>query len=87
MKKSVLFVIATLVMSSAVPVFATQKDECLLASKNCKDQTDSIQQKIQKLQHAIKQGKKVYTPAELKKLQDKLNETNQLLDDMLKGGR
>jgi len=61
------------------------KDECLLASKNCRDATLSIQQKIQKLQDEINKGKKVYTKEELKKLEGKLKETENILDDMMLG--
>lgn len=72
------------------PVFAAQhemnkaqKDECLLASKDCKGSVDSIQQKIKKLDAEIKKGKKVYSAEELKKLQAKLDEANSMLDTLL----
>ncbi len=78
---------------SSVPAFPAemtkgQKDECLLASKNCASQVDSIQKKIKKLNAEIKKGDKVYSPEELKKLETKLTEANDLLDTMLglKGG-
>lgn len=90
MKKVSLLLIAAFVMSGSVSVFAMDnmsKDECLLMSKNCKDQVDTIQQKVKKLNTEIKKGKKVYTPAELKTLQDKLKETNDLLDTLLKPGK
>ncbi|MBU5636861.1 hypothetical protein KOM00_08950 [Geomonas sp. Red69] len=77
---------ATMVMTS-IPALAQQgKDECLLASQNCKDQVDSIQQKIAKLNKEIAKGKKVYTPTEIKVLQGKLREVNNQLDDLLKPG-
>ncbi len=62
-----------------------QKDECLLISKQCKDETMSIQDKMQKLQAEIQKGKRVYTPEELKKLENKLNETQKMLDELLTG--
>ena len=86
LKKSTLLVMAVLVVSGSVPAFAQQKDECLLASKNCKDQVDSIQQKIQRLNSEIKKGKKVYTAEELKVLHVKLVDVNSQLDDLLKPG-
>jgi len=90
MKKVSLLLIAAFVMSGSVSVFAMDnmsKDECLLMSKNCKDQVDTIQQKVKKLNTEIKKGKKVYTTAELKTLQDKLKETNDMLDTLLKPGK
>ena len=76
-------------MAVAVPVFAAemtkeQKDQCLLASKNCAGETDSIQKKIKKLQGEVKKGSKVYSPEEIKKLNAKLKEAEDLLDNMLK---
>lgn len=62
-----------------------QKDECLLMSKNCQDATLSIQEKIKKLQAEIKKGTKVYTPEDIKKLEDKLKETESTLDKLLTG--
>ena len=87
MKKTALLVLAVLVMSGSMPVFAAQKDDCLLASMDCSSQVDSIQQKIKRLHAEIKKGDKVYTPEELKKLNAKLKEVNAMLDDLEKPGR
>jgi hypothetical protein len=90
MKKAALFVMAVMavsVMSSNVPVYAAQKDECLLVSKNCKDEVDTIQQKIKKLNTEIKKGTKVYTPDELKILHNKLKEVNAQMDELMKPGK
>ncbi|MDA8413957.1 MAG: hypothetical protein M0023_09240 [Desulfobacteraceae bacterium] len=88
MKKIAVLMIAVFSMSVAVPVFAaemtkTQKNECLLASKGCAGQADTIQQKIKKLQAEVKKGTKVYSPDEIKKLNAKLKEANDLLDTLL----
>jgi hypothetical protein len=61
-----------------------KKDECLLISKNCQDQTLSIQEKIKRLQNEIQKGTRVYTPEELKRLEDKLKETETTLDLLLR---
>lgn len=37
------------------------KDECLVISKNRKDEVDSVQKKMKKLNAEIKKGTKVYT--------------------------
>lgn len=89
MKKLAIFICTAVMMSASVPAFAQttttgQKDECLLASRECADQVDSIQQKMKRLQNEIKKGTKVYTPDELKKLNEKLDETDRMLDHMLK---
>jgi uncharacterized protein YlxW (UPF0749 family) len=93
MKKVAMFVMAVVsfvavsVISSSPPVFAAQKDECLLVSKNCKDEVDSMQQKIKKLNAEIKKGTKVYTAEELKILHTKLKEVNAQMDALMKPGK
>jgi len=88
MRKTAILLLAAFLTSVSMPVFAEEmkstKDECLLASKNCKNEVDSIQKKIKKLETEIKKGKKVYSAEEIKKLQDKLNEAEAMLDTMLK---
>lgn len=86
MKTSAVLVLAAFVMSTSIPVFAADKDECMMASMKCKAEADSIQQNIKKLNAEIKEGKKSYSVEELNKLRDKLADANQLLTDMTKGG-
>jgi peptidoglycan hydrolase CwlO-like protein len=90
MKKMALMLTAAVFMLSAVPAFSemtsAEKNECLLASKNCTAQVDDIYKRIHKLDKEIKKGTKTYTPEELKKLQTKLKETQQLLDEMTQRG-
>jgi uncharacterized protein YlxW (UPF0749 family) len=89
MKRAMILVLSVVMLSAVAPAFAedqaqNKKDECLLISKNCKNEVDSIQQKITKLQVEIKKGKEVYSAEELKKLEQKLKEADDLLDYMLK---
>lgn len=89
MKKIAVLMIAVFSMAAAVPAFAAemtkeQKDQCLLASKGCAGEADTIQQKIKKLQAEIKKGTKVYSADEIKKLNAKLKEAEDLLDNLLK---
>ena len=89
MKRLTILLAAIFMMSATVPVFAAEmtkemKDQCMLASKECKHEADSIQQKIKKLNTEIKKGKKVYTAEELNKLNAKLKEANDILDGLLK---
>lgn len=92
MKKIAVMVMAAFMMSATVPAMAQmtkeEKDQCLLASKGCAQEVDSIQKKIRKLQAEIKKGKKVYSAEEIKKLQQKLDEADTMLDVLLgvKGG-
>lgn len=88
MRKAAVMVLAAFMMAVTVPVYAAEmskeeKDQCLLASKGCKDEVDSIQKKMKKLQAEIKKGKKVYTADEIKKLEDKLKEADDMLDKLL----
>ena len=90
MKKMALMLTAAVFMLSTAPAFAemtkAQKDECLLASKNCTSQVDDIYKRMHRLSKEIKKGTKVYTPAELKNLQDKLKETDDMLKQMEQAG-
>jgi peptidoglycan hydrolase CwlO-like protein len=91
MKRMSIVLAAAVFMATASPAFSqmtqSEKDECMLASKNCVNQVDDIYKRIHKLDKEIKKGKKVYAPAELKKLQEKLTETQELLKSMEKPGR
>ena len=89
MKRIAILIMAAFLMSATVPVFAAemtkeQKDQCLLASKECKTEVDSIQQKIKKLNAEIKKRSKAYSADEIKKLNAKLKEAEDMLDSMLK---
>ena len=87
MKKIAVILLASFAMAATVPAFAQmtkeEKDQCLLASKNCATEVDSLQKKIKKLQAEIKKGKKVYSADELKKLNDKLKEAEDMVDKLL----
>jgi len=91
MKKVAIIMAAAMLTLSAAPAPAqmtqAEKDECLLASKNCTDQVDDIYKRMHRLDKEIKKGRRVYTQAELKKLQDKLTETQELLKAMEKPGK
>lgn len=92
MKKLGLLIATSLSLALVTPLFATEntateKDQCLLSTKNCKNEVDSIQIKIKKLEKEIKKGKSVYSAEEINKLNEKLKEANDLLDDLFKGGK
>ena len=78
---------ATSMAFAADAPVAGNKDECLLASKNCMNEVDSIQQRMKKLNAEIKKGKKVYSAEELKKLEQKLKEADEILKSLEKPGK
>ena len=73
-------------VGSALPAFpadddaAPQKDECLLLARQCGLSAQSIQDKIERLQEEIAKGTAVYTPEELRRLKQKLDEVSRTLD-------
>jgi peptidoglycan hydrolase CwlO-like protein len=62
--------------------------ECAMLLKNCKQEVNSIQANIKKLQVEIKEkGANTYTVEELKTLNKKLKEANATLRDLQKPGK
>ena len=91
MKKILITVLAAFALSATTMVFAqeapkNEKNECILAAKGCKDEVDSIQQKVKKINREIKKGTKVYSAEELKKLEQKLQEANEIINNLEKSG-
>ena len=87
MKRIIFLLFATFLFVS--PAYAKdtttdmQKNQCVLASKDCKGIVDSIQMKSEKLKIEIEKGTKVYTPEEMDKLKAKLKEAETMLDNYL----
>jgi len=95
MKKTVIAVLAVCMLTAA-PLMAadtsssssakdqkSRKDECLLYAKKCSNSVDSIQENIRKLNQEIQKGTKTYSPEELKRLDSKLKEANDILNNMM----
>lgn len=84
MKKSVIMVIAALMLSITIPAISQQTPEekvvCNLAAQNCLNKADVLQKRIKKLKADVKKGTKTYSAEDLKKLEQKLQETQDLLD-------
>lgn len=93
MKKILIAILTVAALLTTSMVFAADapvtgsKDECLLASKNCMNEVDSIQQRIKKINSEIKKGKRVYSAEELKKLEQKLKEVNEMLKELNSPGK
>lgn len=80
-----MFYVMTALMLTSVPTFAqeTPQDQyiCKVQAGNCLKRVDAIQRKMKKLEADIKNGKKV-SADELKKLEEKLIEVEQMLDKL-----
>ena len=85
MKKLVLLMM-TLLLINSIPVFAQEAPQdqylCKLQAGTCLKRADVVQRKMKKLDTEIKNGKKVYSAEDLKKIEDKLNEVEQMLDNL-----
>jgi len=88
-------VIAAALMIGAVPVLAeenvmgqqepqVQKNECLLVARNCP--SDSIQERIQRIQGEISKGSAVYNKDELRRLNRELEDAQKFLDYQMTNG-
>jgi len=62
---------------------AQQKNECLLAAKNCGRSIMSVQDKIALLKDEISKGRDVYMLEELNNLRQKLDDVSRTLDFLL----
>ncbi|MBI5655457.1 MAG: hypothetical protein HZC44_00965 [Geobacter sp.] len=100
MKKTLVILMATALFAAAVPAMAmehgaqhSQQDvecakECDLLLRNCAQEVDSIQQRIQRIKKAIEtNGAKPENLEELRILNKKLKEANETLRSLTKPGR
>ena len=86
--KKLLVIIMALGLFSAMPAFAAEhtgshegmKMETSTGTRECALQAESIQQKIERLNAEVAKGSKKYSAEELKKLENKLKEANEILD-------
>ncbi|GFE59990.1 hypothetical protein [Geobacter sp. AOG2] len=63
-----------------------QKDECLLVAMNCGKDVDSIQERIERLNGEISRGTDVYTPQELRQLQNERDDYNKQFELLIENG-
>lgn len=85
MKKVIMILLAAALMAPAGMSFADSHQEavsCQLAAQNCLNRADIIQKKVKKLKAEVKKGSTKYSAEELKQLEMKLQETQDLLDKM-----
>jgi hypothetical protein len=90
MKRTMFALLAAVAMSAAIPAFSadTPQEEyiCRLEARKCVTQMEAVQEKVKKMNEKIEQGA-TYSEADLKKLQKKLKELNDLLDKMKPVGK
>ncbi|HJV36469.1 hypothetical protein [Geomonas sp.] len=86
MKRVTIAALAAVLMLNTIPAFAqeTPQDKyiCELQAGNCKNRADAIQRKMKKINADIKKGNKTYSAEDLKKIEDKLKEAEQMLDNL-----
>ena len=84
MKKSAIVFLAACMVSASLPAFSQQTPEekviCNLAAQNCLNKADILQKRVKKLKAEVNKGTKKYSPEDLKKIEQKLQETMDLLD-------
>lgn len=68
------------------PDNSTSKDQCLLVAQTCKDNVDSLQQRIDRLHREINKGNSVYTNEELRSLEFQLKDAISTMDVLMRGG-
>jgi len=86
MKKPMFLVLTALLMFNCVPAFAQDAPEdqyrCKLEAGTCLKKVDAVQRKMKKMEAEVKKGKTTYSAEELKKIEDKLNEVEKMLDEL-----
>ena len=83
MKKNAIMLIAALMLSATMPAYSQDHQEevsCELAAKNCLNRVDILEKRIKKLNAEVKKGAKTYSAEDLQKIEQKLQETKDLLD-------
>lgn len=53
--------------------YELNKDQCLIVAINCSGGSENVLKRVDRLNREIEKGSSVYTPEELKRLQDQLN--------------
>ena len=81
-----MILLMTALTFASVPGFAqeTPQDQylCKLQAGNCLKQAEVVQRKMQKKEAEIQSGKKVYSTEELRQIELKLEEVEQMIDNL-----
>lgn len=83
--KKLIYLALTALMINCAPALAqdTPQDQylCKLQAGNCLKRADVVQRKMKKVNTEIKKGQK-YSADDLKKIDDKLKEVEQMVDEL-----
>jgi hypothetical protein len=87
MKIGTMLILAAVLVATGAVAQQTNQEKviCELSSGNCLKQADLIQKRIKKLNGKIRKGEGKYSPEALRKLEQKLKETQELLDKIESG--
>jgi Skp family chaperone for outer membrane proteins len=87
MKIGTMLILAAVLVATGAVAQQTNQEKviCELSSGNCLKQADVIQKRIKKLNAKIRKGEGKYSPEDLRKLEQKLKETQELLDKIESG--
>ncbi|WP_041532998.1 hypothetical protein [Pelobacter propionicus] len=82
--RRLLLVLTAVGLFGAMPAFAGHADMKMEheGARQCALQSESIQEKVKRLEAEIAKGEKKYSAEDLKKLENKLKETNDFIDKM-----
>lgn len=84
MKKIALAVMAVFLMSAAVPVFAetaAEKEQCAISASTCLNKAEVVEKRMKKMKADIKKGT-MYSPEDMKVLEQKLQDVQDQMDKM-----
>ena len=84
MKKIALLVMATFLMSAAIPVFAetaAEKEQCAISANTCLNKAETVEKRMKMMKGEIKKGK-TYSPEDMKTLEQKLQDVQDQMDKM-----
>ena len=98
MRKTIITLLAAALFATSVPAMAMQHSEmksmqhdeqcqkaCDMHVRNCGQEVDSLQERIQRLQRAVQNNAGEYTPEELNKLRSDLADSEKTLADIQLG--
>ena len=84
MKKIALALMAVFLMSAAVPVFAAtaqEQQQCAISAGTCLTKAEVVEKRMKKMKADVKKGT-MYSPEDMKVLEQKLQDVQDQMDKM-----
>jgi Skp family chaperone for outer membrane proteins len=84
MKKIALAVMAVFLMSAAVPAFAAtaqEQQQCAISAGTCLNKAEVVEKRMKKMKADVKKGT-MYSPEDMKVLEQKLQDVQDQMDKM-----